>query len=178
MWGCWRVSGGWCGDLSNVNEAGLPGWGPASCGACALVLLVRSAVVDRPCSIVLESQGDDLASLDGLKRSVRVGAQVVDVAQPAIWVGFRLRCVGVRVCDRHARVGLIGQEGQELALASFQVGRRRVVVRSLGCLVDARADVCVRVGLVARGIPDIARDDVGSGDGLGIGAVDLARIWQ
>ena len=73
-----------------------------------LVLLVWSAVVDRPCPIVLELQGDDLASLEGLKRSVRVGAQVVDVARPAIWVGVRLRRVGIRVRDRHARVGLIG----------------------------------------------------------------------
>ena len=67
MRGCWRVSGGWCGDLSNVNEAGLPGWGPASCGSCVLVLLVRSAVVDRPCSIVLESQEDDFATLHGFQ---------------------------------------------------------------------------------------------------------------
>jgi len=54
------------------------------------------------------SWGDDLASLEGLKRSVRVGAQVLDVAQPAIWVGVRLRRVGIRVRDRHARVALIG----------------------------------------------------------------------
>lgn len=34
MWGFQRVSGGWCGDLSNVNEAGILGGVPASCGAC------------------------------------------------------------------------------------------------------------------------------------------------
>ena len=66
--GCWRVLGGWCGDLSNVNEAGLPGWGPGLVGdVCALVLLVRSAVGDRPCSIVLQSQEDDFAPLHGFQ---------------------------------------------------------------------------------------------------------------
>ena len=54
--------------VSNENEAGLPGWGPGLVGdVCVLARLERSAVDDRPCSIVLQSQEDDFVPLHGFQ---------------------------------------------------------------------------------------------------------------
>ena len=163
-----------------MTEAGALGRVPASRGwrIRRRVLLINPVAFNGPCAVVLQSQEDDLAPLHGLQRVVGVVAQVVDVSVPARRVSVRLLPMVVAARDGDGRVGAVGQEWQELALASFQVGRRRVVVRQFWHLVHARPDVCVRVGLVARGVPDVACDDVGPGDGLRIGAVHLARVWQ
>lgn len=63
-----RVWGGRSALVSNENEAGLPGWGPGLVGGVrALARLVRSAVDDRPRSIVLQSQEDDFALVHGFQ---------------------------------------------------------------------------------------------------------------
>ena len=145
-----------------------------------LVVLVPFGVGDGPCSVVLLGQGQEDEGLDGFVGVVGVGAGVGDEAFPfsgcAVGVGFF--AFGDEAVDGDGGVGAVWDEGEEVALAFFEVGGGGVTRLEVGGFVDAGTDGGVGVGDVPGGVPGVVGDDVGGADGVAVGAVDLAWVGE
>ena len=75
-------------------------------------------------------------------------------------------------------MGVVWDEGEEFALAFFEVGCGGVAPLEVGGFVDAGADGGVGVGDVCGCVPGVVGDDVGGADGVAVGAVDLAWVGE
>ena len=73
---------------------------------------------------------------------------------------------------------MVWDEGEEFALAFFEVGCGGVAPLEVWGFVDAGADGGVGVGDVCGCVPGVVGDDVGGADGVAVGAVDLAWVGE
>lgn len=135
-------------------------------------------VTDAPYSIVLLGEGEEDGSSDGFVGVVGVGAGVGGDAEPCARdaVGSGVHTFGGEAVDSDDGVGSSGHEGKEVALAFFSVRCGGVALLEVGGFVDARADGGVGGCDVCGGVPGVVGDDVCGADGVGVGAVDVARV--
>lgn len=135
-------------------------------------------VTDGPCSIVLLGEGEEDGSSSRFVGVVGVGAGVGGDAEPGArdTVGSGVHTFGGEVVDGDGCVGLSGHEGKEVTLAFFSVRCGGVATLEFGGFVDARANGGVGGCNVCGGVPGVMGDDVCGADGVGVGAVDVARV--
>lgn len=135
-------------------------------------------VTDGPCSIVLLGECEKYGSSCGFVGVIGVGAGVGRNAEPGARnsVGGWIHSLGRKPVDGDGCVGLPGHEGEEVALAFFSVRCGGVALLEVGGFVDARANGGIGGGDIYGGIPGVMGDDVCGAHGVGVGAVDVARV--
>lgn len=135
-------------------------------------------VTDGPCSIVLLGEGEEYGSSGRFVGVVGVGAGVGGDAEPCAGdaVGGWVHAFGGEAVDGDDGVGLSRHEREEVALAFFGVRCGGVAPSEVGGFVDARANGGVGGCDVCGGVPGVVGDGVCSAHGVGVGAVDVARV--
>lgn len=135
-------------------------------------------VTDGPCSIVLLGESEEDGASGRFVGVIGVGAGVGRNAEPCARdaVGGWVHAFGGEPVDGDGCVGLSGHEGEEVALAFFSVRCGGVARLEVGGFVDARANGGVGGCDVCGGVPGVVGDDVCGAHGVGVGAVDVARV--
>lgn len=135
-------------------------------------------VTDGPSSIVSLGEGEEDGSSDGFVGVVGVGAGVGGDAEPCARdaVGGWVHSLGGEPVNGDDGVGLSGHERKEVALAFFSVRCGGVALLEVRGFVDARANGGVGGCDVCGGVPGVVGDDVCGTHGVGVGAVDVARV--
>lgn len=135
-------------------------------------------VTDGPCSIVLLGEGEEDGSSGRFVGVVGVGAGVGGDTEPCARdaVGGWVHSLGGEVVDGDGCVGSSGHEGEEVALAFFGVRCGGVARLEVGGFIDARANGGVGGGDIYGGVPSVVGYDVCGTYGVGVGAVDVARV--
>ena len=135
-------------------------------------------VADGPCSIILLGEGKKDGSSGRFVGVVGVGASVGGNAEPGTrdTVGGWVHSFGGEAVDGDGCVGLSGHEGEEVALAFFSVRCGGMAPLKVGGFVDARANRGVGGCDICGGVPGVVGDDVCGTHGVGVGAVDVARV--
>lgn len=137
-------------------------------------------VTDGPCSIVLLGEGEEDGSSGRFVGVVRVCAGVGGDTEPGARdaVGGWVHSFGSEAVDGDGCVGSSGHERKEVALAFFSVRRGGVALLEVGGFVDARANGGIGGGDIYGGVPSVMSDDVCGTHGVGVGAVNVARVGQ
>lgn len=135
-------------------------------------------VTDGPSPIILLGESKEDGSSDGFVGVIGVGAGVGGDAEPCARdaVGGWVHAFGGEVVDGDGCVGLSGHKGEEVGLAFFSVRCGGVALLEVGGFVDARANGGIGGGDIYGGIPGVVGDDVCGTYGVGVSAVDVARV--